>query len=295
VKFIVHRIGLTNAASSSASKINSSGQIVGTVDGLDGVSRGYIFSTITGNEIERGAGRLRVHRMVGTQSIRRSGRLLRRPGRPELRDIPGLLETGRRRTRLAGLVGRHQRQFHCGHQRLRTDRRWRKQPGLGAADQRHVRALRHTGLSGQHRVGHQRSGYRRWRGLARLLRHPNGLVYNLSIEASFIWNYPGAAQTTLYGINNRGDIVGEFKPNLLSANVPFVRWADGSTQVLDFPGLSGVRIYDISDDRVVVGRYKDAANKNRSFYATPAGRLEPRPTPWATATSARCMPMVRWA
>jgi len=103
---------------------------------------------------------------------------------------------------------------------------------------------------------------------------PSGLVYDTAPGTHLVWNYPGAVQTTLYGINCRGDIVGEFKPNLTSANIPFVRWADGSTQVLDLPGIAGASVYDISDDRVLVGRYKDSSNKNRSFYATPTAKLE---------------------
>ncbi|MGE3312326.1 MAG: choice-of-anchor M domain-containing protein, partial [Limisphaerales bacterium] len=104
----------------------------------------------------------------------------------------------------------------------------------------------------------------------------NGFVYDLNTRTFTVWNYPGAALTSLYGINNRGDIVGEFTPNLTSSGIPFVRWADGSSQVLSLPGLSGARVYDINDDRVLVGRYKDNANKNRSFFAIP---LSPLPEP----------------
>ncbi|MGE3310054.1 MAG: hypothetical protein AB7O66_08800, partial [Limisphaerales bacterium] len=53
VHFVVQRIALTNSASAAANKINDLGQITGTVDGMDGVSRGYLFDSATGQETER--------------------------------------------------------------------------------------------------------------------------------------------------------------------------------------------------------------------------------------------------
>ncbi len=275
VDFLVHRIALTNSASSSANKINDRGQVTGTVDGTDGVTRGYLFDTTTGQETEREG----------------------YPG-SDYTEWGGLTSTGT----LAGYYADPADPTFGTYRAFTRDRSgnhtaitWSGDPDFGFTvdidehgrvagggnntawvwnTNRTFTVFNVPGFQVNGAFGMNDHGVvvgAAWPGF---FDTPNGLVYNLTNNTATIWNYPGAAQTTLYGINNRGDIVGEFKPNLTSANIPFVRWADGSTQVINLPGHAGVRVYDINDNRVLVGRYKDAANKNRSFYAVPTARLQ---------------------
>ncbi len=277
--FVVHRLGLTNSAGDSASKINEFGQITGSVDGTDGVTRGYLFSTASGGEVERAgypgsdytewgginsSGTLSGYYadpadpMFGTYRafIRDTNGVFTNidwSGDPDFNFTVDINEAGQ--VAGGGGIRGWVRNTNGTHNPFTT-------PGYSVNTAWGIND--HGMVAGVV-----------WPGF---FDTPNGLIYDSTDNTFTIWNYPGAAQTTLYGINNRGDVVGEFKPNLVSANVPFVRWADGTTQVLTFPGLAGVRVYDISDERVVVGRYKDAANKNRSFYATP---IAPLPDPLA--------------
>jgi hypothetical protein len=275
VDFVVHRIGLTDSASSSANKINDRGQVTGAVDGTDGVTRGYLFDTTTGQETERAG----------------------YPG-SDYTEWGGLTSTGT----LAGYYADPADPTFGTYRAFTRDRSgnhtaitWSGDPDFGFTvdidehgrvagggnntawvwnTNRTFTVFNVPGFQVNGAFGMNDHGVvvgAAWPGF---FDTPNGLVYNLTNNTATIWNYPGAAQTTLYGINNRGDIVGEFKPNLTSANIPFVRWADGSTQVINLPGHAGVRVYDINDNRVLVGRYKDAANKNRSFYAVPTARLQ---------------------
>ena len=274
VNYVVHRMALTNSAGDSASKINEFGQITGSVDGTDGVTRGYLFSTASGDELERAGYPGSDYTEWG--GINSSGTLsgyYADPADPTfstyrafIRDTNGVF---------TNIDWSGDTNFNFTVEI--------NEPGQVAGGSATNGWVRDTNGSHNAFVTPGYSVNTAWgindHGLVvgvvwpGFFDTPNGLIYDTTDNTVTIWNYPGAAQTSLYGINNRGDIVGEFKPNLVSANVPFVRWADGTTQVLTFPGLAGVRVYDINDERVVVGRYKDAANKNRSFYATPAAPL----------------------
>lgn len=270
VNFLVHRFALTNSASATANKINDLGQITGTVDGTDGVSRGYRFDTATGQEVERAGYPGSAFTEWG--GITSSGTLAgyyADPADPNFgtyraftRDSSGnytpIIWSGDSNFCFTVDIDEHGRVAGGGNN---TAWVWNTN---GTFNVFNVPGFTVNGAFGMNDHGLVVGAA--WPGF---FDTPNGLIYNISNSTATIWNYPAAAQTTLYGINNRGDIVGEYKPNLTSANIPFVRWADGSTQVLSFPGLSGVRVYDINDARMIVGRYKDAANKNRSFYATP--------------------------
>ena len=276
VNFVVHRIALTNSASAGASKINHQGKITGTVDGTDGISRGYLFDTVSQQEVERaGFGSSTFTEWGGINSAGTLAGYYADPADPTF-------NTYRAFVRDAG--SNHQSITWSGDPNfgftVDIDEHGRVAGGGGTSawvwnTNDTFNVFNVPGFSTHGAFGMNDHGLvvgTAWPGF---FDTPNGLIYNISNNTATIWNYPGAAQTTLYGINNRGDIVGEFKPNLTSANIPFVRWADGSTQVLTFPGLAGVRVYDINDARVIVGRYKDAANKNRPFFATP---LAPLPT-----------------
>ena len=270
VSFLVHRIGLTNSDSATANKINDQGQIAGTVDGPDGVSRGYLFDSATGQEIERaGYGASAFTEWYGINSAGVLAGVYADPADPTFSTYRAFVRDG------AGIF---------------KDIGWSEDPGFNFSVEINDLGQVAGGSStkawvwnpdGTHHViatpgfetattwglnNHGKVVGVAWPGF---FNTANGFIYDLNTRIFTVWNYPGAALTSLYGINNRGDIVGEFTPNLTSSGIPFVRWADGSTQILEFPGLSGARVYDINDDRTVVGRYKDAANKNRSFYATP--------------------------
>lgn len=274
MNYFVTRITLTNSASAVANKINDFGQITGTVDGTDGVSRGYLFDTAVLQEIQRtGFGSSTFTEWGGINSSGTIAGYYADPADPSFgtyraftRDSGGnytaITWSGDPDFGFTVDIDEHGRVAGGGNN---TAWVWNTN---GTFTVFNVPGFTVNGAFGMNDHGVVVGAA--WPGF---FDTPNGLIYNISNNTATIWNYPGAAQTTLYGINNRGDIVGEFKPNLLSANIPFVRWADGSTQVLEFPGLSGVRVYDINDHRVVVGRYKDAANKNRAFFATPTARL----------------------
>ena len=275
VAFVVHRIGLTNSAGDSATKINVRGQVVGTVDGTDGISRGYIYSIADRHETERGG--WPGSGFTEWSAINSAGVLAGYYADPIDPDF------GTFRSFLRSADGVFTGVDWSGDTNFNftVDINERGQIAGGGGTTGWVRQTNGThlafvtpGFSVNTAWGINDAGIVVgvvWPGF---FDTPNGLVYDTARGTHLVWNYPGAAQTTLYGINNRGDIVGEFKPNLTSANIPFVRWADGSTQVLDLPGIAGARVYDISDDRVLVGRYKDSSNKNRSFYATPTATLE---------------------
>jgi surface-anchored protein len=279
INFTAHRLALTNSARDTAAKINNAGQITGTVDGTDGVSRGYRFDTATGQQVERaGYPGSDYTEWGGINSAGTLAGYYADPADPTfntyrafVRDSSGAYTAinwpGDPNFGFTVDIDEHGRVAGGGNN---TAWVWNTN---GTFNVFNVPGFQVNGAFGMNDYGIVVGVA--WPGF---FDTPNGLIYNISNNTATIWNYPGAAQTTLYGINNRGDIVGEFKPNLTSANIPFVRWADGTTQVLTFPGLASVRVYDINDARVVVGRYEDAANKNRSFYATP---LAPLPEPLA--------------
>lgn len=277
VSFLVTRLALTNSAGDSASKINNQGRITGTVDGTDGISRGYVFDTSTGREAERGGfGSSGFTEWGGINSSGTLAGYYADPADPTfntyrafVRDAAGAFQS---------IEWSEDPKFGFT---VDIDEHGRAAGGGGSTGwvwntNGTFQVFNVPGFSVNGAFGMNDHGLVvgvAWPGF---FDTPNGLIYNLSNNTATIWNYPGAAQTSLSGINNRGDIVGDFKPTLTSARIPFVRWADGTTQVLDFPGLSQASVSDINDDRLIVGRYKDAANKNRSYFATPA---TPLPSP----------------
>ncbi|MBL9127568.1 MAG: hypothetical protein JNL97_07975, partial [Verrucomicrobiales bacterium] len=276
VHFVVHRLGLPDSAGDSANKINDRGQITGTVDGTDGTSRGFVFDTNAGKEVERaGFGSSVFTEWGGINSAGSLAGYYADPADPDLATYRAFVRDAAGNFRPIEWSGDPDFGFTVDideHGRVaggggKTAWVWNTDGNFHVIE---VPGFTVNGAFGMNDHGVVVGAA--WPGF---FDTPNGLIYSLTNNTATIWNYPGAAQTTLYGINNRGDIVGEFKPDLTSANIPFVRWADGTPQVLHLPGLSGVRVYDINDDRVIVGRYKDAANKNRTFYATP---LAPAPT-----------------
>ena len=269
--FHVTYLALSDSAGDTANKINNLGEITGTMDGPDGVSRGYRFSTVSGLEVARagypGSG---FTEWGGLNSAGTLAGYFADPADPTFNTYRAFVRSANGTETILTWSGDPDFGFT-------VDINERGQVAGGGGTTAWVwnpdgtfNAFKVPGFTVNGAFGMNDHGVvvgAAWPGF---FDTPNGLIYHTASNTATIWNYPGAAQTTLYGINNRGDIVGEFKPNLTSANIPFVRWADGSTQVLEFVGLTGVRVYDINDHRLLVGRYKDGANKNRSFYATPS-------------------------
>jgi len=286
--FTVTPLALTDSAGDSANKINDQGQITGTVDGNDGISRGYLYDTSTGQEVERaGYGDSAYTEWYGINAAGVLAGLFADPADPTFNTYRAFVRDASGSFTIITWpddpdfgfsvdIDEHGRVAGGGNT---TSWVWNPDGKFNVFNV--------PGFSVNAAWGMNDHGIIvgvAWPGF---FDTPNGLIYNISNNTAVIWNYPGAAQTTLYGINNRGDIVGEFKPDLTSANIPFVRWADGTAQMLSLPGVSGARVYDINDDRVVVGRYKDAANKNRSFYAMP---IAPLPEPLAFTFTAFDVP-----
>jgi uncharacterized membrane protein len=102
---------------------------------------------------------------------------------------------------------------------------------------------------------------------------------------------PGAAITSVWGINNRGQVVGNYvdpgavpgPAGEISSDMAhiFVRDRDGRITTVDvpFPNLRGVG--DINDRGQLVGTYIDAAGGVRGFRREPDGKFTPIDVPGA--------------
>ncbi len=268
IQYQFTRILLTNSAGDTANKINNRGEITGTVDGTDGVSRGYLYAD--GKERERSG--WTGSSFTEWEGMNASGELsgyYADPGDPKGNTYRAFIRKPDGTFLPIGWPGDTNFNFTVDINRS-------GQVAGGSSAQGWVRNTNNT-YAVFKTPGYQTSGA--WglndAGLAvgvaftGFFDVANGLIYDTKADTFQIWNYPGAAQTTLYGINNRGDIVGGFKQTVASAEVPFIRWIDGSTQVLTFAEESNVRVYGINDTRVIVGRYQDANKVSHSFLASP--------------------------
>ncbi|MCI0540637.1 MAG: choice-of-anchor M domain-containing protein [Verrucomicrobiales bacterium] len=262
------RLMLTNSAGDAANKINNRGEITGTVDGPDGVSRGYVYAD--GKERERGG--WTGSKFTEWEGVNASGELagyyadpadatggtykafIRKPDGTFLPiGWPG--DTNFNFTVEINDAG----QVAGGS----SAQGWVRNP-----DDTYV-VFKTPGYQTSGAFGINNAGIAVGVAFNGFFDKANGLIYDTKADTFQIWNSPGAATTTLYGINNRGDIVGGFKQTVASAEVPFIRWADGSTQVLNFAEEPNVRVYGINDARVIVGRYLDTNKVSHSFLAAP--------------------------
>src|SRR5262249_43032663 len=102
-------------------------------------------------------------------------------------------------------------------------------------------------------------------------------------------DYPGAAVTSLAGINNFGDIVGRAQ----NTNGPIFGflYTAGNFSTVNFPGAASTQPLRINDQGVIVGYYQDNNGLLHGFEAIPSGTPTPTPTatpsapPTATATA----------
>jgi hypothetical protein len=75
-------------------------------------------------------------------------------------------------------------------------------------------------------------------------------------------DYPGALSTFAYGINDRGDVVGEFRD---SAGVHgFIRREDGEFTALDYPLATSTSAQKVSANGTVAGYYYDSGTPRLS-------------------------------
>jgi uncharacterized protein (TIGR03437 family) len=81
-----------------------------------------------------------------------------------------------------------------------------------------------------------------------------GTVGFLRADGNYtIIQYPGAANTKVYGINSAGQIVGDYGSDPLErTNHGFV-WSGGTFKTIDYPGAAGTIIHGINDKGDMVG------------------------------------------
>ncbi len=263
------RLSLTNSAGDSANKINNRGMITGTLDGADGVSRGYLY--FDGGERERGgaAG----SSFTEWEGINEAGTLAgysADPADPKGNTYKAFVRKADGSLQAIGWPGDTNFNFTVDINNAgevaggSSTVGWVRKP-----DDTYV-VFNTPGYQTSGAWGLNEAGIAVGVAFNGFFDKANGLIYDTKTDTFQIWNYPGAAQTTLYGINNRGDIVGGYKETVANAEVPFVRWADGSTQVITFAEEPSIRVYGINDTRVIVGRYQDTNKINHSFLAYPS-------------------------
>ncbi|MBL9137340.1 MAG: choice-of-anchor M domain-containing protein [Verrucomicrobiales bacterium] len=263
---------LTNSAGDVAFKINARGVIAGTIDGPDGVSRGYRYAG--GQEQERGG--WPGSKFTEWSGFTATGDLVgyyADPADPKSGTYKAYLRRADGTTSSIGWSGDTNFNFTVAINAS-------GQIAGGSSLQGWVRNPDDTYVVFD-TPGYQTSGA--WglndAGVAvgvafnGFFDTANGLIYDSKSNTFQIWNYPGAIETTLYDINNHGDIVGGFKRSVTSPEAPFVRWSDGTLLDLHFPEAANVRVTGINDQRLIVGRYDLSDDTTRSFVATPLSGL----------------------
>jgi len=93
------------------------------------------------------------------------------------------------------------------------------------------------------------------------------------------------SQTFIRGINNLGQIVGDYI-DLSGRDHGFIRYPDGSFSPIDFPGAQATFAEDINDNGDVVGGYRESQGQTHSFLLK-NGRMAPFEVPFpSTRTGA---------
>ena len=80
-------------------------------------------------------------------------------------------------------------------------------------------------------------------------------------------DYPGSSQTTLSGLNNRGQIVGNYRVGIPGRSFPFV-WDDGVASTISFPSspvMFNVSASGINDLGDIVGAYDGFSLQRHGF------------------------------
>jgi hypothetical protein len=83
-------------------------------------------------------------------------------------------------------------------------------------------------------------------------------------------DYPGALNTTLFGINNAGAAVG-YQTQPVDTVQGFV-YSQGQFTDLNFPGSTQTQLIGINAQGVLSGTYYDASGVNHGFTATPVAQ-----------------------
>lgn len=93
----------------------------------------------------------------------------------------------------------------------------------------------------------------------------HGFYYDSSGRQQF--DYPGAANTVVSGINESGQIVGCYYGSWHSDGHGFLRNPDGTLTQIDIPGAAGTCASGINDSGQVVGYYWDSPNWPNGYHA----------------------------
>jgi uncharacterized membrane protein len=85
-------------------------------------------------------------------------------------------------------------------------------------------------------------------------------------------DYPGAAETVLSEINDRGQIVGAYGDDAGSGTPHDFVLDDGDYTSIEFPGASQSFVDDVNNRREIVGYYFDAAGAYHGYLRDRRGR-----------------------
>jgi uncharacterized membrane protein len=91
----------------------------------------------------------------------------------------------------------------------------------------------------------------------------HGFLYTVSGGSIRSINFPGAVQTSVFGINNRGTITGRYvDAGGVSHGIALI---SGVWATYDFPGATFTTLERINDKNVATGRYTDSAGVNHGL------------------------------
>lgn len=107
-----------------------------------------------------------------------------------------------------------------------------------------------------------------------IVGYNSGISYFGTVTGGFTsFQVPSALPTWSYGINNGGQIVGEYSLN--GHNYGFVRETDGKIATIHVPDSAGTVVYGINEYRQLVGIYTDSAWNYHAFFADPVANPQP--------------------
>jgi probable HAF family extracellular repeat protein len=89
----------------------------------------------------------------------------------------------------------------------------------------------------------------------------NGSAYTYSSFA-----YPGAVDTYVNQINNRGEIIGNYRDNIHKDRAFYCSSAQGGCISIDYPNAIATYATGINDSGYVVGYYKDENGNSHGFW-----------------------------
>jgi hypothetical protein len=95
-------------------------------------------------------------------------------------------------------------------------------------------------------------------------------------------DFPASTMTHVYGINPRGDIVGEYRD--VANNWHGFLLRDGVFTSIDVPGATRTDAYGISPKRMIAGTYNDAGGKQHAYLLNKHGEFITLDPPWSFIT-----------